>query len=85
MYVIYYHNKREYDNPSECEIYGPLADLFWAKAYLVKLVEAADDELFKINADGTYASYDKDDLIGAGREIDPATEIWAEVVRLTSP
>lgn len=85
MHVIHYHNEHAYGNPGECEIYGPYPDLDAAKAGLVKLAEAMDDPLFKIDSEGTYAGFGYEDLEAEGRDEDLSSEVWAEIVELTPP
>lgn len=89
MYVIIYHNAHAFDNACESEIIGPFSSLPDAKARLVRLVANMGDEQFKLDPDpeteqdGTYAGYFYEDLEREGRSEDLASEIWAEIVKLT--
>jgi hypothetical protein len=92
MYVVLYHNEHAmYTTACDAAIIGPYPDMVAAKARLRKIVVDEGDELFKLNPnpdgdnDDTYAGYNDEELIAAGRDEDLASEIWAEIVELLPP
>ncbi len=85
MFAIHYFNSNTYMNLSRCEIYGPYENMDAAKKGLMKLCESIDDDLFKIDGTGTHARYDYDDLLERERDLELRYQVWAEIIRLTSP